>query len=284
MIKKNALLGAHMSISGGFENAIIDGESIGCTAIQIFTKSNRQWHAKKITEEQALAFREYLSKSTIKMVAAHASYLINIGSQNSDLAKKSIDALVDELDRCQTLGIPYLIFHPGSYINGDPDTCLKQIAENIDTIFSKTDSKTELLLETMAGQGTSVGHTFEQIATIIKLSHHKKRIGVCIDTCHVFSAGYDFRTKKEYNAMWKLFDSVIGLEKLKAIHINDSKTDLGSHVDRHADIGKGKIGLEAFTLLVNDKRFCKIPKLLETPKLTLNDHKKNLDILKQLII
>jgi len=284
MIKKNILLGAHMSISGGFENAIIDGESIGCTAIQIFTKSNRQWNAKKITEDQAITFKQHLLKSEIKMVIAHASYLINIGSPDNNLATKSINAVAEELDRCHLLDIPYLILHPGSYVNGDQDTCLKQIAENIDIIFSKTNSKTDLLLETMAGQGTSIGHTFEQIATIIKLSQYKKRIGVCLDTCHIFAAGYDFRAKKEYNTMWKLFDSIIGLNKLNAIHINDSKTDLGSHVDRHADIGKGKIGLEAFTLLVNDKRFSDIPKLLETPKLTLSDHKRNLDILKSLVI
>ena len=276
------LLGAHMSIAGKMSLAIERGESIGCTAIQIFTKSNRQWHAKAITQEEAASLKKAYQDSSIQSVIAHAAYLINIGSPSEEIEKKSVNALEIEINRCTDLTIPYLVLHPGSHGNTDEESCLARISANIDKLLSATSDCT-ILLETMAGQGSSVGHTFEQLAQIIKHSEHKRRIGICFDTCHAFAAGYDFRTEKTYNLMWEQFDKIIGINKLKAIHINDSQKDIGSRVDRHADIGKGRIGLKAFELLLNDSRFFDIPKVLETPRDDLADYKKNMETLIDLI-
>lgn len=270
--KSCLLLGAHMSISGGFEKAIERGTSIGCTTIQVFTKSNRQWHAKPITDQEAELFHAAVKESAIKPIVAHATYLINIGAPDKTIEKKSINAVMDELNRCEMLGIPYLVLHPGSHVGTDEKGCLERIAQNLDTILEADTGKTKILLETMAGQGSSVCYTFEQIAAIRKLSHHKQRVGVCFDTCHAFTAGYDFTTPHGYKAMWDEFDATIGLNHLEVMHINDSKKELGSRVDRHDDIGKGKIGLEAFRMLFNDPRFFDVPKLLETPK---HDHDKD---------
>lgn len=283
MKKKHTLLfGAHMSISGKMHQAIERGESIGCSAIQIFTKSNRQWLAKPLDSETIVQFKEIWKNSSIKSIVAHASYLLNIGSPNQSLAQKSLDALEIEFQRCADLEIPYLILHPGSHTGTDEESCLAQISKNIDTLLTKNSHGT-LLLETMAGQGTQVGHTFEQLATIMQQSNHKRRIGICIDTCHLFAAGYDLRTEKSYHNVWEQFDKIIGINKIKSIHVNDSHKDLGSRVDRHADIGKGKIGLEAFKLLFNDPQFFDIPKILETPHSNLADHKKNMDVLQGLL-
>lgn len=284
MRKKDTLLfGAHMSISGGLHHAIERGESIGCTAIQIFTKNNRQWHAKPLDTKDVQLFKKTWSQSPIKSIIVHATYLINIASNKADLEHKSIIALKDELKRCDELDLPYLVLHPGSYTDAHENEALERVAHNLDIIFESIDTKTSVLLETMAGQGTSLCYSFEQIAIIIKKSKHKRKIGVCFDTCHAFAAGYDFSSKKSYDAMWKNFDDLIGIDKLHAIHINDSKTDCGSRVDRHANIGKGKIGLEAFKLLFNDKRFVHIPKVLETPYETIEDYIPNMETIYSLI-
>ncbi|HLW72787.1 MAG TPA: deoxyribonuclease IV [Candidatus Babeliales bacterium] len=283
MKKKHSLLfGAHMSIAGEMHLAIERGKSIGCTAIQIFTKSNRQWHAKAITDKEADSFKKAWKESSIQSIIAHASYLINIGSPDSELEKKSVYALELELNRCTMLDIPYLVLHPGSSTKGDEQECLARISQNIDKLLAKI-PHCNILLETMAGQGTSVGYTFEHLAQIIKHSEHKKRLGVCFDTCHAFAAGYDFSTEKTYNLMWEQFDKIVGINKIKAFHINDSQKDLGSRVDRHTDIGKGKMGLKAFKLLFNDPTFFDIPKILETPKNDLSDDKKNMDTLFSLL-
>ncbi len=276
--KSRLLLGAHMSISGGFEKAIERGISIGCTTIQIFTKSNRQWNANPITDEQAELFRSAVKESNIDPIVTHATYLINLGASDKTIAEKSTKALIKELERCALLGIPYLVLHPGSYGRGDEEACLERIAQNLDTALETDTGRTKILLEIMAGQGSSVCYTFEQLATIRRLSHHKQRLGVCIDTCHAFAAGYDFTTPHGYKAMWDEFDKLIGLNHLYAIHINDSKKELGSRVDRHEDIGKGKIGLEAFELLFNDPRFFDVPKILETP-----ENKQEKDIMKDYV-
>jgi len=286
--RSRLLLGAHMSISGGFEKAIEQGTSIGCTTIQIFTKSNRQWLAKPITDEQAALFRAAVKAPDIDPVITHATYLINIGSPDKDLEKKSIKAVIDELERCDRLSIPYLVLHPGSHVGNDEGECLERIAKNLDTIFETATGNTKILLEIMAGQGSTICYSFEHIATIRKLSHYKARIGVCFDTCHAFAAGYDFTTPSSYKAMWDEFDRVIGLNHLYAIHINDSLKDRGSRVDRHTDIGKGKIGLEAFEMLFNDARFFDIPKILETPKQSedkdiLEDYARNMRTIKKLL-
>lgn len=281
--KQTLLLGAHMSIEGGLEKAIERGASIGCTTIQIFTKSNRQWLSKKITPTEIDEFKKSQKKYNINSVIAHCSYLLNLGSPKKEVQIKSITALLEELSRCELLGIPYLVLHPGARLSSDLEACIKTIAHNIDAALQKSNGKTMLLLETMAGQGSTVGATFEEIAQIRNLSKEKIKIGVCLDTCHVFAAGYDFTTKATYQNLWNNFDSIIGIKNLKVIHINDSKKELSSNVDRHEEIGKGKINIEGFKLLFNDERFFNIPKILETPKASLQDDKKNMDKLKQLL-
>lgn len=284
--KHRLLLGAHMSISGGLEKSIENGQSIGCTTIQIFTKSNRQWNAKSLTQEAIELFKETAKNSSINPIVAHATYLINIASPDAKTEKLSVNALIKELITCNELGIPYIVLLPGSYVNGNSEDGLKRIIQNLDQAIESSGAKTIIALEIMAGQGSSLCSSFEQIATVIQGSHHKSKLGVCFDTCHAFSAGYDMRTEKQYEKMWKDFDTTIGLERLKVIHINDSKKGLGSHVDRHEHIGKGELGLEPFRLLFNDKRFFDIPKILETPKVTVEPFKEdimNMETIKKLL-
>lgn len=283
MKKNQLLLGAHMSVSGGYEKAFEQAELIGCTAMQIFTKSNRQWNAKKITQEQADIFCATSKKSSVAITMAHATYLINVGSPDHTTRAKSTQGLIDELERCDVLKIPYLVLHPGSRTNSTPEECLKTIVESLDAAFKNSDTKAMVLLEIMAGQGSTMCYTFEQLAYVLKNSTCKKRLGICFDTCHAFAAGYDFRSPAAYKAMWRNFDETIGLEYLKAIHLNDSKKDLGSHVDRHEEIGQGQIGLEAFKLIMNDPNFFDVPKILETPRDDLADYAKNMETLKKLM-
>lgn len=262
------LLGAHMPISGGLAKAIERGASIGCTTIQIFTKSNRQWKAKELSKQEIELFKDTAKALKISPIVAHATYLINIASADPKISHSSTQALAMELARCQTLDIPYLVLHPGSYGKGTPEQGLERISHHLDAIFEQVPGNTIILLETMAGQGTSLCWNFEQIATVIRKSTHKKRLGVCLDTCHAFVAGYDFTSKASYEKFWQDFDNHIGIEKLKVIHINDSKKGCGSRVDRHEHIGKGALGLKPFELLFNDPRFFDVPKILETPKAT----------------
>jgi deoxyribonuclease IV len=281
--KKTVLLGAHMSIEGGFHKALERGGSIGCTAIQIFTKSNRQWHAKPITEEEALLFKKTLKKTTISYVMAHASYLINLASDKEETRNKAISALIIELERCHLLGIPHLVLHPGSHIKQGEDVGLLHIIAGINSALKDSKNKTMILLETMAGQGSSLGTTFEQLATIRKGVAQKERIGVCLDTCHIFAAGYSFRSEKEYKDLWKNFNDTIGINHLKAIHMNDSKKEYNSRVDRHEDIGKGQIGNKGFSFLMNDSALDHVPKILETPKENPEDDLRNMERLNNLI-
>ncbi|MCX5924283.1 MAG: deoxyribonuclease IV [Candidatus Dependentiae bacterium] len=282
MKKETLLIGAHVSIAGGFDKAITQGEEIGATCIQIFTKSNRQWKAKPITQNDIDSFTAQQKNSQVRVVVAHAAYLINLGSTTPETVEKSVHALVDELQRCDALKIPYLVLHPGTMNTKDEEESLVFIADQINKALEKAQPKhVTLLLETMAGQGSVLGYTFEQLATIIKHIDHKKYIGVCFDTCHAFASGYTFDTPASYKKMWENFDGTIGLEKLKAFHVNDSKKELGAKVDRHEHIGKGKIGATAFTLLMKDKKFANIPKILETPQEHgLEDNKKNLATLR----
>lgn len=277
------LLGAHISIAGGFDQAIVRGESIGCTAIQIFTKSNRQWTAAPIGEDAIIAFKNARKHSSITQVIAHAAYLINIGSPHEHIRTKSTQAVIDELHRCHQLGIPYLVMHPGAHGTEPINECLTRIAEQINHILTIDTGTTTLVLETMAGQGTNVCDSFEQLAYIYQQVTHKKRFGICFDTCHVFAAGYDLQTKEAYNNTWKIFDNILGRDLLKVIHLNDSKKPLGMHVDRHEDIGKGKLGLDAFKFIMNDSRLFDIPKILETPKESLRDDWRNMRTLADLV-
>jgi deoxyribonuclease-4 len=266
--KHSILLGCHLSIAGGFYKAVERAALLGCTTFQIFTKSNRQWHAKSIAADDVALFTQTLAQHpAIKKVVAHASYLINIASEHADLANKSMKSLAIELERCAQLSIPYLVLHPGSALKQDRAEALKHVSYRLDKIIEEhADVKTMIVLETMAGQGSSLGNSFEELALIRKKMAHRTRVGICLDTCHVFTAGYDFSEKKGYKKMWDSFDEVIGLEHLKVIHLNDSKTALDSHVDRHEHIGKGKIGLEGFRLLCTDEHLKAVPKILETPK------------------
>jgi deoxyribonuclease-4 len=279
-IKLPLLLGAHISIEGGFDKAIIRGESIGCSAIQIFTKSNRQWFAKPLADIAIATFKTTLQQSSIAAVVAHAAYLINIGSSNTEIRKKSTLSLIEELQRCHALDLPYLILHPGT--NDQPD-CHTLIAQQLNYALDATPDSTILLLETMAGQGRNTCYRFEQLARIYEKSHHQKRLGICFDTCHTFAAGYDLRTEESYQATWQTFDTILGLNLLKVIHINDSKKPLGSRIDRHTHIAQGELTASSFTLLMNDQRFFHIPKILETPKDSLFDDWTNIKTLVNLI-
>lgn len=273
-------LGAHMSIAGGVDLAIARGVSIGCAAIQLFTKSNTQWAARPLPEEEVQRFRAERARHGNLPVVAHDSYLINLCSPDDLLYEKSVDACLLELERCARLGIETLVVHPGGHMGQGEDFAMRRLAGAIDRIHDRVpESGASIALETMAGQGTIIGHRFEQIAGIIALTRNPDRVGVCLDTCHVFAAGYDLRTPAAYAETVRAFAGTIGFERLRAVHVNDSKRDLGSRVDRHEHIGKGFLGLQAFRLLMNDPRFLEVPLLLETPKdeKTLREDVDNLD-------
>lgn len=283
-------IGAHMSIGGGIFKAIERGDEIDCESIQIFTKSNRQWAAKPLTEDDINNFKETKEKlKNIWPVFSHTSYLINLGTHNPETLAKSIDSMAVEIERAENLGLKYIVYHPGSAtgieIGETEEDALKRIANNLNNIFEKTPSyKSKVCLETMAGQGNNVGYKFEQLKFIINKIKDKSRIGVCFDTCHVFAAGYDFTTEKKYNQLWNEFDSIIGLDYLYTFHLNDCEKNLGSRVDRHTHIGQGKIGKEPFAFFLNDNRFKDHPGILETPK-SAKDTKNdvmNLKILRSL--
>ncbi len=261
------LLGAHTSIAGGIHFAIDRAVKLGFTAIQIFSKNNNQWKAKPITEEEAELFKNKLANSPVKFVVVHDSYLINLCASNKEILKKSREAFIDELKRCELLGIPFLNFHPGAHTGRGELEGIKIIAESINLAHQATKGfKVSSMLELTAGQGTTLGYSFEQLAQIIELIEEKERMSVCIDTAHMFAAGYDFRRKNNYLKIFKEFDETIGLSYLKCFHVNDSKKEAGSRVDRHEHIGKGFIGLSGFRHLMNDERFFAVPKILETPK------------------
>ena len=282
MQKTPLLIGSHMSIAGGLEQAIIRAQAIGCTAVQFFSKSNRQWASKPLSETEINLFKKTLAQSSIAATTIHASYLINLGSPDIATSDRSREALADEYARAHTLGVDYVVFHPGSHLKEGELACLERIAQQINVILQNApESKTKLVLETMAGQGSGVCHTFEQLAYIIDRVEKKERVGVCLDTCHVFAAGYDIA--QHYQDVIERFDTIVGLDRLSVIHVNDSKKELGSHVDRHEHIGKGCIGLEAFRQLFNDPRLLHISKILETPKESDLDDVRNIAIIRDLI-
>ena len=279
------MFGAHMSIAGGFDKALERGIKIDCRTIQIFTKNNNQWKAKEITDKDLHRFLDLFNKSGISPVIAHDSYLINLASPEPELHQKSMESFFQEMERCNKLRIPYLVFHPGAHRGSGEKAALKKIAQSLNLLLKKgKELKVSLLLETTAGQGTSLGYKFEHFAEIIKMVRRKKSIGVCVDTCHIFAAGYDITTQKGYKKTFETFNKLIGLDKLKVFHLNDSKKKFGSRVDRHEHIGKGFLGLNPFRFLVNDKRFKNVPKILETPKgPDLKEDVDNLKVLKKLI-
>lgn len=256
-----------MSIAGGAPRAIERARSIGCTAMQIFVKNNMQWFARPLTRAEIQAFREHAQRRELAAVFAHANYLINLAATNPQFHANSLRALSEELTRADQLGLPFLVLHPGAHLGAGEEAGLTKIVDSIDRVFARWPRiKTRIALETTAGQGTSLGHTFEHLAAIIAQVREPERLCVCLDTAHVFAAGFDLTSAAGTRKMFREFDRVIGLQNLVALHLNDSKTARGSRVDRHEQIGQGKIGLEAFRVIMRDRRFAQIPKVLETPK------------------
>lgn len=261
------LIGAHTSAAGGVQNALYQGQEIGATTIQLFTSNHRQWNAKPLTQESIEAWHKALKETGIEKVMSHDSYLINLGAPDMENLKKSREAFRLEIERCLQLDITYLNFHPGAAIDQDPQDCLDRIVESLLMYESQLEKgKTRLLLENTAGQGSAVGWRFEELAYIIQKVKKYLLIGVCLDTCHLFAAGYDVRTPEAWEKTLKQFDEIVGLEHLYAFHLNDSAKGLGTRVDRHQSIGKGLIGAECFNFLMNDPRTQAIPKYLETPE------------------
>src|SRR5215213_4376294 len=261
------LLGAHMSVAGGHALAIERATAFSMTACQIFTKNANQWNAKPIAPEAAESFRARVATSEIGFVVAHDSYLINLASPDDALRERSIAAFGDELERCDQLGVPWLVTHPGAHMGTGVEEGVGRVANALNHIFAEHRRlNVTVLLETTAGQGSSLGRSFEELAMILALVEDQSRVAVCFDTCHVFAAGYDVRDAEVYAATMQAFDDVIGLNRLRLFHLNDSKKGLGAHVDRHAHIGEGELGTETFRLLLNDERFAGHPGILETPK------------------
>jgi len=262
-----AILGAHQSIAGGFHRAVERAAEVGCDCVQVFTKNCNQWRSKPISPAEAREFCRALQGLNISHPLAHDSYLINLATPDGVLWKKSIDAFVHELQRAETLGIPYVVTHPGAYTSASLVYGISRVAQALDEVHCQTPGlRAQCLLETTAGQGTSLGWQFEQLAEILHQAKDPDRLGVCVDTCHIFAAGYPLGTAKDYRATIKALDITVGLDRIKAFHLNDCRRECGSRVDRHAAIGRGMIGLEAFRRLVNDRRFHKVPMYLETPK------------------
>ncbi len=261
------LFGAHMSIAGGPHNALLRGRSICCDCIQMFTRNANRWEAKPLTEEEVARFRATREETGYEHVVAHASYLINLGSPDEALWRRSLGALVTELARCRLLGIDRYVLHPGAHMGTGPEVGLHRIADGLTAALAETDgSGVTILLENTAGQGTLLGATFEELRWLLEHAAPAERLGVCLDTAHAVAAGYVFGDAAAHEALWGTFDGVIGRERLGALHLNDSKREPGSRVDRHTHIGEGSLGLEPFRLLVNDPRLQGIPMLLETPK------------------
>jgi len=279
------LLGAHMSIAGGVDKALLEGQKVDCDVIQIFTKSSRQWAAQPYSKEEIQNFLANQKETGIVTVIAHDSYLLNLGSPDEGLRKRSVRAFVDEMERCETLSIPYLIAHPGAHVGSGEEEGIKAIGRSLDEIHKACPGfKARIALEITAGQGSNLGYRFEQIRDMIDATKESDRLRVCFDTEHAFAAGYDIRTREGYERTFGEFDEIIGLKRLAAFHLNDSKKEFHSRVDRHEHIGKGHIGVEAFRLLMNDQRFSGIPMCLETPKgPDLKEDIENLTMLRSLI-
>jgi len=274
-----------MSTSGGVHTAVDRALSIGCTALQVFTKNNNQWSAKPLAEEEIENYKRKIAEATITPVMAHDSYLINLCAMNPDTLERSRKAFIDELTRCEQFGIQLLNFHPGAHGGAGEEEGIKRVVESLNIAHERTEEfKVLSVVETSAGQGTAVGYKFEQLEKIINGVDKPDRMAVCVDTCHIFAAGYDIRTEEKYEATFEEFDNIIGLQRLVAFHYNDSKKEFGSHRDRHEHIGKGMIGVAGFSLLMNDTRFVNIPKILETPKSKdLHEDVENMKVLKELI-
>ncbi len=276
------LIGAHISTKGGLHTVFDRAGAIDASAIAMFAKNSNQWKGKELTDGDCATFNE---QRTIRPILTHASYLINLATTNDEFHRKSIAAMIDELDRAERLGIHAVVLHPGAHMGAGADAAVDRIARSLDRIHAAIpDHRVVTLLETSAGQGSCVGCTFEELGRMIRLVDDRKRVGICVDTCHVFAAGYDIRTRDGYERTMGEIEQHVGTENVGAFHLNDSKKGVGSRVDRHQHIGEGEIGMEAFRMLLNDARFTRIPKVLETPKTieTVSD-RKNLRKLRSLM-
>jgi len=274
-------IGAHCSIAGGLHNAVLSATELRCRAVQIFAKNSNQWAGKTMVDSDVEAWNAAIAAHPMFPVV-HDSYLINLASPDPALLRRSRDAFLDEVRRCDRLEIRRLIFHPGAHMGQGADAGIARVAESLDWVCEQAaDSRVSLVIETTAGQGTILGGSFEHVARIIESTRHPERLGVCVDTCHILAAGYDFRTPEGYAAVFGEFDRLVGLDRVMCFHVNDSKKDLGSRVDRHEQLGKGFVGARAFGLLMRDPRFVSIPKIIETPKEGDWD-RKNLALLRRL--
>lgn len=258
------LLGAHCSTKGGVGNALRLGKQIGCAAVQVFTSSPQQWYAKPVTNEMVFDFKEAQKETGITSVVSHDSYLVNLCAPTEEIAQKSYKGLYDEIFRCALYGIPYVVSHMGSSKGQSEAECLVRVGAAANELLDETPETVTILMETTAGQGSSLNSCFEELAVILEECKGNPRLCVCLDTCHVFAAGYDIRTPETFQKTFAEFDRIVGFDRLKVVHCNDSKRELGSHIDRHEHIGLGMIGDEGFRCLVNDPRFENIPILLET--------------------
>ena len=274
-----------MSITGGIPLAIQRATQAGCNVLQVFVKNNARWKGRPLLDEEVELFRTAWAASDVREVVAHSSYLINLASPDNALRLRSIRALVDELKRCERLGLNYLVIHPGAHMGDGEKRGIHRIAKSLDQIHNESGMLgVQIALETTAGQGTSVGYRFEHLRDIIGSCCNSDRVFVCVDTCHIFASGYDIRAEEDYASTMKAFDRVIGIGRVKVFHFNDSKKALGSRVDRHDHIGKGMIGESGFVSILNDRRFTRVPKILETPKGKTSWHdRRNLRILRSLI-
>ncbi len=259
--------GAHMSIAGGLHNAFAEGLRVGCDCLQIFVKNQRQWAAKPLTAEQVRLYREAQKATGLTPVVAHATYLINLASPDDVIRHKSVAALTDELVRCEALGVIGLVVHPGAHLGAGVDAGLAIISRSLDEVHAATPGfAAQVLLESTAGQGSALGHEFAHLERIIAATRDPQRLGVCLDTCHLFAAGFDFRKPAICDAMIDELSRRVGLDRVRCIHVNDSKTACNSRVDRHEHIGKGRIGRAGFANILNDRRLAHVPRILETPK------------------
>lgn len=256
-----------MSIAGGVDKAPLRGREVGCDAIQVFTKSNRQWRARPLDDDEVAAFQANLKATAMGPVVAHASYLLNLAAPAAAIWKRSVTAFQEELERAERLGIPYLVTHPGAHLTASEADGIARVAEALNCVHAALPRhRVRVLLETTAGQGSSLGYRFEQLAAILEQVDAAQRVGICLDTCHLFAAGYDIRSAERYRETMRALAVCLGVGRVKAIHLNDSRQALGSHVDRHAHIGEGQLGLAAFRWFLNDPRFRRVPMILETPK------------------
>jgi len=276
------MLGSNVPTIGGFHTGFKWGDRWGCEVIQIYITLSRRWNVPELAKGEISKFKMAWQESSVKEVVAHVPYLVNLASQDKELYQKSIERLLIEISRAIKFGVSLLVLHPGSYGKSRREKGVKRIIDALNSIFQEIDFPGKILLETMAGQGTTIGSRFEELALILEKVKKPESLGICLDTGHLFMAGYDIRGYEGYQKILDEFDRIIGIEKIKAIHLNDSKTDLGRRVDRHASIGEGKLGLQTFQAILKDERFKGVPKILEIPERDTKS-KNNLELLRKLL-